>query len=289
MMNDHDQLLNIPPESYNRMQNYVQNLRDLKKAQTENLEQSKLRNKRDSKARKLEVGNVINKLELDYKTKIEESKVTNMLYVPNEPNFLIVILVRSKCRISAKLNKVCDLLRLEKIHTAVIVKNNESIRNMLKIIKDYVAFGFISFSVLRQLLIKRGKGRNYDKHSHQFNTKVLEQENFQISSLFNSELKIIKNEKIRRKKGHSEINLTPENLSSIFKNDPNIRCVDDLALHLYTQSEYFKIVNNFLCPFKLNCPKGGYKHRKKGLHFVDGGILGNWHYEIENLLLRMVD
>lgn len=288
-MKNYEQLLSIPPESYNRMQNYIQNLKDLKRKQLENLDKLREMSKHDAKARRVEVENSIKKLEMDAKTKIQQGDILNKYYVPKEPHFMIIILVRSKCRMSAKLKKVCDLFRLEKIHTAVLVKNNESVRNMLKIIKDYVAFGYITFPVLRQLIMKRGKGRNFDKHTHQFNTKILDQENIQISSLFNSEKNILRNEGIRRKKGHSEINLTPENLLKIFKDDSNIRCAEDLALYLYTQPVYFKILNNFLAPFRLNCPKGGYKHRKKGLNFVDGGILGNWYFGIEDLLLRMID
>ncbi|KRH94053.1 60S ribosomal protein L7 [Pseudoloma neurophilia] len=303
-------ILNIPPESFERMQKYLNKLVNLKKEQENQQNELIISLEQKSKARKLEIQNTLRKLEMDNQTKLEESKVTNSYFIKSESNFLIVILVRSKCRVSAKLNKVFDLFRLENIHTAVLIKNNESNRNMLKIIKDYVAYGNISYNFLRELIKKRGKGRVFDKHTHQFNTKLFSNhskvenlgKNCNNSENCNSEGKILVNKhnlfksekivdkeaKLRKKAGHTQINLTPINIYNTFQ-DESVICLDDLCLNIYLSTDKFKIINNFLEPFKLNCPKGGFKKLIKGKNYADGGILGNWHGDIENLIERMIE
>ena len=66
----------------------------------------------------------------------------------------------------------------------------------------------------------------------------------------------------------------------------NIQCVEDMVYQLYTVGRVFKQVNNFLWPFKLNTPTGGW--RKKSNHYVDGGDFGNREDKINELLQRMI-
>merc|ERR1711902_474275 len=80
----------------------------------------------------------------------------------------------SKIRMSSRLKKVCDLLRLERINSLVLVKNNESNRKLISIIKDFVAYGFISYNMLLNLLVKRGRGRVFDRHHNALNVDLIE-------------------------------------------------------------------------------------------------------------------
>lgn len=279
-------LLDVPPNSLDRIQSYISFLKETKNTQEKNKEKLNQELSELSKTKNLKIKNELEKQNLDLKTKNEESILKNQIFVPEEPNFLIVILLRSKIGMSAKLKKVCDLFRLEKINTAVLIKNNESTRNMLHLIKDYTAYGYLKYDTLRELLKKRGKGRFFEKHFHSIKISNLKKDILNEHNIFISDYELIRREKIRRK-NPMFLNLTPFNIYNTFKNKEIIN-IDDICYHLFTNSEYFKIINNFLAPFRLNCPKNGFK-RNKRRNFVDNGILGNWHYEIEGLILRMLD
>ena len=65
-----------------------------------------------------------------------------------------------------------------------------------------------------------------------------------------------------------------------------IICVEDLIHEIITVGPKFKYASNFLWPFKLNNPTGGW--RKKTNHFVEGGDFGNREYKIDELLRKMI-
>jgi large subunit ribosomal protein L7e len=54
----------------------------------------------------------------------------------------------------------------------------------------------------------------------------------------------------------------------------NIICVEDLIHEIFTVGPNFKYASNFLWPFKLNTPTGGW--RKKTNHFVEGWLYLNF-------------
>ena len=64
-----------------------------------------------------------------------------------------------------------------------------------------------------------------------------------------------------------------------------IICVEDLIHEIFTVGRNFKKANNFLWPFKLNNPNGGF--RKKTNHFVEGGDFGNREDAINSLVRKM--
>jgi len=66
----------------------------------------------------------------------------------------------------------------------------------------------------------------------------------------------------------------------------DIICVEDLIHEIFTVGPNFKYASNFLWPFKLNNPTGGW--RKKTNHFVEGGDFGNREDLINQLLRKMV-
>merc|ERR1712027_214752 len=65
-----------------------------------------------------------------------------------------------------------------------------------------------------------------------------------------------------------------------------IICVEDLIHEIITVGPNFKYATNFLWPFKLNTPTGGW--RKKTNHFVEGGDFGNREDFINPLLHKMI-
>merc|ERR1712080_552093 len=64
-----------------------------------------------------------------------------------------------------------------------------------------------------------------------------------------------------------------------------LQSVEDLIHEIFTVGPNFKRANNFLWPFKLSTPTGGY--RKVVNHFVEGGDFGNREDKINNLIRRM--
>merc|ERR1712045_825521 len=62
--------------------------------------------------------------------------------------------------------------------------------------------------------------------------------------------------------------------------------VEDLIHEIITVGPNFKYATNFLWPFKLNPPTGGW--RKKTNHFVEGGDFGNREDFINPLLHKMI-
>eukprot|EP00178_Gracilaria_changii_P021428 TRINITY_DN63689_c0_g1_i1.p1 TRINITY_DN63689_c0_g1~~TRINITY_DN63689_c0_g1_i1.p1 ORF type:complete len:258 (+),score=41.24 TRINITY_DN63689_c0_g1_i1:45-776(+) len=91
------------------------------------------------------------------------------------------------------------------------------------------------------------------------------------------------------KRGHGKVNKQriPLTDNSVIANSlgPDIICVEDLIHEIYTVGPKFKEANNFLWPFKLSNPLGGFKN--KGIHFSEGGDAGNRHELINALVARM--
>jgi large subunit ribosomal protein L7e len=63
-------------------------------------------------------------------------------------------------------------------------------------------------------------------------------------------------------------------------------CMEDLIHEIYTVGPNFKQASNFLWPFKLNSPTGGFRKRKFK-HFIEGGDLGNREDQINDLIRQM--
>lgn len=72
----------------------------------------------------------------------------------------------------------------------------------------------------------------------------------------------------------------------VFQGKQNIICVEDLIHEIYSVGPNFKQASNFLWPFKLSNPTGGWS--KKANHFVEGGDFGNREDKINELLAKMI-
>lgn len=117
---------------------------------------------------------------------------------------------------------------------------------MLELISPYVTFGSPSISTVRNLLYKRGYARLGKQRVPLSSNAIIE-----------------------------------ENLKKY-----NIICMEDLVHEIFTLGKHFKEANNFLWPFKLNAPTGGFSNVKT--HFNEGGDLGNREVYINNLVSRMI-
>ena len=65
-----------------------------------------------------------------------------------------------------------------------------------------------------------------------------------------------------------------------------IVCVEDLINEIFTVGPHFKEANNFLWPFKLRAPRGGFAHKRHP--FQRRGDWGNREQFINQLVLSMI-
>jgi len=167
-------------------------------------------------------------------------------YIPPEGKLLIVVRIRGINRMHPVTRKILQLFRLRQVNNAVFVRVNKGTLNMLKKVEPYVTYGTPNRKTVSDLIYKRG----YVKFHHR---RTAIQDNFVIS-------------KRLMKYG--------------------IICVEDMIHEIVTVGKNFKKTNNYLWPFKLRAPVGGFK--KKGKHFTEGGSAGNRQEEINKLVRRMM-
>lgn len=238
-----EQVANEASQSSIKRQEYEARMRSIMLRQQREFEERKIKNAQYAEEMTEKLLNKYYQEESEVAEK--KMKTTNGFYVAKEPEFYVVILIRSKCRLAPKPRKVLELFRLTRIHSCVFVRNNKSNKKMLQIIKDYVAFGFVGMEHLRRLVYTRGTGRN----------------------------------------GGSRVKLTNEFIEDMFEG--KIRCIEEIIHHIYNGTEMFKAVNNFLYPFHLNSPSGGFAGRKSK-SFTSGGSVGNHYDLLGKLLERMI-
>jgi len=174
------------------------------------------------------------------------AKVQGNYFVPDEPRLAFVIRTRGINGLHPRVRKILQLLRLRQINNGVFIKLNKATVNMLRIIEPYVAWGYPNVKSIHDLIFKRG----YAKVKGQ-------------------RLPIVDNKIIEDKLGRR-----------------NIICIPDLIHEIATVGTSFKQATNFLWPFKLNTPTGGWN--KKTTHYVEGGDYGNREDKINDLLRRMI-
>lgn len=117
---------------------------------------------------------------------------------------------------------------------------------MLTIIDPYVAYGYPNLNTVRELVYKRGYGKVNKQRIALSDNQIIE-----------------------------------ENLGKY-----GIVCMEDLIHEIYTVGPNFKQAANFLWPFKLSNPNGGFRTRKFK-HFIQGGDTGNREEHINALVRQM--
>ncbi|KAF2626231.1 60s ribosomal protein-like protein l7 [Macroventuria anomochaeta] len=175
-----------------------------------------------------------------------QAKKDNSLFVPAESKLAFVVRIKGINKIDPKKRKTLQLLRLLQINNGVFIRLTKATTEMLKIVEPFVAYGYPNLKTVRELVYKRGYG------------KVNKQR-----------LPITDNELIEQNLGQY-----------------GIVCVEDLIHEIYTVGPNFKQAANFLWPFKLSSPTGGFRPRKFK-HFIEGGDLGNREHFINALVKQM--
>ena len=149
-------------------------------------------------------------------------------------------------KIPPKPRKVMQLLRLTQINSGVFVRLTKATSELIKLAEPYIAYGYTSLSTIRQLVYKRGYGKINKQRIALSDNAIIE--------------------------------------ANLGKYD--ILSIEDLIHEIYTVGPNFKQVNNFLWPFKLSNPNGGFRSRKFQ-HFIQGGDTGNREEFINALVKQM--
>jgi len=177
---------------------------------------------------------------------IREAKKEGGFHVQAEDKYAFVIRIRGVNQVAPKVKKALQLFRLRQINNGVFVKLNKATINMLRICEPFITWGTPNLKSVRELIYKRG-----------------------FVKMDGNRTAITSNDIIEEKLGKF-----------------GIICVEDLIHEIVTVGPNFKYATNFLWPFKLNTPTGGW--RKKTNHFVEGGDFGCREDFINPLLHKMV-
>ncbi|BFZ55617.1 60S ribosomal protein L7 [Savitreella phatthalungensis] len=174
------------------------------------------------------------------------AKQAGDFYVPAEAKVAFVIRIKGINKIAPKPRKIMQLLRLIQINNGVFVKLTKATQQMLTLIEPYVAYGEPNLKTVRELIYKRGYGKVDGQRIPLSDNAIIEQ--------------------ALGKYG--------------------IISIEDLIHEIITVGPNFKQANNFLWPFKLSNPLGGWS-AKKARHFVENGDAGNRGDHINKLVRRM--
>lgn len=175
-----------------------------------------------------------------------EAKAAGSYYVPAEPKLAFVVRIKGINKIDPKKRKTLQLLRLLQINNGVFIRLTKATIEMLKIVEPFVAYGYPNLKSVRELIYKRGYGKIDKQRIPLTDNAIIE-----------------------------------ENLAKY-----GIVCMEDLIHEIYTVGPNFKQASNFLWPFKLSNPTGGFRKRKFK-HFIEGGDLGNREDHINSLIRQM--
>jgi len=174
-----------------------------------------------------------------------QAKLAGDYYVPQEAKVAFVIRIRGINGVAPKTRKILQLFRLLQIHNGIFVKLNKATMNMIRYVEPYLSYGYPNLKTVRELVYKRGCGKVNKQRVPLTDNLIIE-----------------------------------KNLGKY-----GIICVEDLIHEIYTCGPHFKQATNFLWPFKLSSPTGGF--RKKTTHYIEGGDFGNREDMINELVRRM--
>jgi len=174
------------------------------------------------------------------------AKANNSFYVPAEAKLAFVVRIKGINKLAPKPRKILQLLRLTKINSGTFVKLNKATLQMLQWVSPYVAWGYPNVKTTRELIYKRGYAKVNRQRIPIHDNSVIE--------------------------------------ASLGKY--GVICMEDVIHEILTVGPNFKQVNNFLWPFGLSNPNGGFKG-KKSIHFIEGGECGNREDKINELVQRM--
>lgn len=171
-----------------------------------------------------------------------QAKTAGNFYVAPEAKVAFVIRIRGIIGVSPKMRKILQLFRLRQIQNGVFIKLNKATINMLRLVEPFIIYGYPNLKSVRELVYKRGFGK-VDKQ---------------------------------------RIPLTDNSIIEGVLGKHGIICMEDLIHEIFTCGPNFKDASNFLWPFQLSSPNGGYT--KKLLHYCEGGDAGNRGNEVNKFI-----
>eukprot|EP01135_Chromosphaera_perkinsii_P002032 Nk52_evm79s215 gene=Nk52_evmTU79s215 len=151
-----------------------------------------------------------------------QAKANGNFYVPAEAKVAFVVRIRGINGVCPKTRKILQLLRLRQIFNGVFIKLNKATINMLQQVNPYVAYGYPSLKLVKELVYKRGHGKVDGQRIPLTDNSIIEK--------------------------------------SLGKQD--VICMEDLIHEIYTCGPNFKQAANFLWPFKLSAPLGGMRKKR---------------------------
>lgn len=157
-----------------------------------------------------------------------------------------MIRIKGINKIAPKPRKVLQLLRLLQINNGVFVRLTKPTLQMLQIVEPFVTYGVPNLKSVRELIYKRGYGRVNGQRIPLSDNSYVERSLSKYSCI----------------------------------------SVEDIIHEIYTVGPNFKQVNNFLWPFKLSNPLGGWNERKFK-HYIEGGDAGHRGEDINKLIRQM--
>uniref|UniRef100_A0A060T8E7 ARAD1D05830p n=1 Tax=Blastobotrys adeninivorans TaxID=409370 RepID=A0A060T8E7_BLAAD len=176
-----------------------------------------------------------------------QAKQAGSVYVAAQPKLAFVVRIKGINKIAPKQRKALQLLRLHQINNGVFVRLTKATIELLRIVEPFVAYGYPNLATVRKLLLKRGFGKVNKQRIALSDNAIIE-----------------------------------ENLGKY-----GIICMEDLIHEIYTVGPHFKQASNFLWPFKLSNPTGGWGVPRKFKHFIEGGSLGDRENQINQLVAKM--
>lgn len=148
---------------------------------------------------------------------------------------------------SPKVKKILQLFRLRQLHNGVFVRINAATLKMLRLIEPFIAYGYPNLKSVKELIYKRGFGK--------------------VSG--------------------QRIPISCNTVVSAALGECGIVCIEDVIHEIFTVGPNFKAASNFLWPFKLQSPRGGFKGKKLN-HFNEDGACGQQAEKINVLIKKML-
>jgi large subunit ribosomal protein L7e len=174
------------------------------------------------------------------------AKKEDSAYIPAEAKLIFVVRIKGINKMPPKPRKILQLLRLLQINNGVFIRVTKATTEMLKVVEPWIAYGYPNLKTIKELVYKRGYGKVNKQRVALTDNSIIE-----------------------------------ENLGKY-----GIVCMEDLIHEIYSVGPNFKQASNFLWPFKLSNPNGGFRPRKFK-HFIEGGDLGNREEHINALVRQM--
>lgn len=175
------------------------------------------------------------------------AKANGEIFVKAEEKLVFVIRVRGIIGVSPKVKKILQLLRLRQLHNGVFVRVNAATIKMLRLVEPFIAYGYPSLKTIKDLIYKRGFGK--------------------VSG--------------------QRIPLSANTVVSAALGEFGLNCVEDVIHEIVTVGPHFKAASNFLWPFKLSSPKGGFRGKMLN-HFNEDGACGQQMEKINVLIKKMI-